>query len=421
MEQPTQRPRMLVFDPAYTYQMLMDRQLVSTVTGRDLQGYFDHVWTVHTLAGLFLKDDDPAKYGVAESRELAPGPTFIEGKIAYARKLRWIAPLNLLIAQVKLMRYLFRIIRENDITIIRSEEAWYNGLVAWITARRFRLPLVVGVWGDPSAIRARTGKPLMPRLLRWIWLEEAIERFVLRRADRVVVMDEHDRNFVISRGTPPERAKIFRIGNLLNERHFVDPKEREDGTADLAELGADGAETLLCISRLERLKLTDHVVRVLGLLKDRRPKAKVIFAGDGPQKPELEALAEELGVRDRVIFAGNRDQAWLSRVAPKVSAVISPLTGRALAEAALGEAPIVAYDIIWHAEIAHPGHSGELVPNLDYEAMADATERLLADPERARELGRNARRVVLDLLDLDKLRETQRTVHTELLEEWRRR
>ena len=47
-------------------------------------------------------------------------------------------------------------------------------------------------------------------------------------------------------------------------------------------------------------------------------------------------------VGHRVVFGGNRDQAWLWRVMPHVAAVISPLTGRALAEAALAGVPLIA-------------------------------------------------------------------------------
>jgi glycosyltransferase involved in cell wall biosynthesis len=408
---------MLVFDSAYTHRMMVERNLSSIVCGRDLDGFFEHVWTCHPVASLFLDDSDPGKFGPPDVIGLAPRHTLVEGRIGASRRLRRLFPLNFLIAQVRLVRMLLKLAREQRISIVRAEDSWYNGLLAWIVARRCRLPLMIAVWGNPGAIRARTGKPLMPRLFRKIWVEEMVERFVLRRADRVVTLDEDDRSFVISQGAPREKTRIFRIGNVLHETHFTEPSERQGGLAELEAIGAGGAETLMCISRLEALKFTDHLVRILGILKDRRPRAKVLFVGDGAQKEELAALASELGVADRVVFCGNRDQDWLARVLPHVSVVVSPLTGRALAEAALGGAPIVAYDLVWHREMVIPGETGEIVPNLDVEAMAEAVDRLLADPHRARRLGDAVRRHAFAMLDPAAADRVQKEAYQELLAE----
>ena len=107
------------------------------------------------------------------------------------------------------------------------------------------------------------------------------------------------------------------------------------------------------VFRLIELKLPDHLIRVVALLKDRGYKVKGVFAGDGHLKDELVDLSEELDVSDQIVFCGNRDQIWLS-VLPHVSVIISTLTGRALAETALSAVPIVAYDIDWHGEAMKP-------------------------------------------------------------------
>ena len=125
------------------------------------------------------------------------------------------------------------------------------------------------------------------------------------------------------------------------------------------------------------MKLPHHLIHVVALLKDRGHEVKGVFVGDGSMHDELIALSKELEVSDQIVFCGNRDQAWLSRVIPHVSVVISTLTGRALAEAALGGVPIVAYDIDWHSEAVETGVTGELVPYLDYSLMADSVEKNL--------------------------------------------
>ena len=388
---------MLVFDSAYTYQIMIERKVAVIVTGRDLGGYFDHIWTVHPVASLLKPASE--RIGRPVVHELAPGHSVIEGRLGRYPGLAWFPILNFLLAQIDLVRMLLRLAREEGIRIVRTEDPYYNGVLALIVARLRRLPLMIGVWGNPGAVRKQTGQPLMPRLFRRVWAEEIVERFVLRRADLVMAQNEDNRKFVLGRGVALEKTAIFRIGNLLHEAHFVDPAERGDGEADLAALGVGGEQTLLTISRLQELKLVHHVIHAVKTLKDRGRRVVALFVGEGPFRPEMEALAAGLGVTDQVVFCGNREQPWLARVIPAVSAVVSPLTGRAMGEASLGGAPMVAYDIDWHSELVETGETGELVPYLDHRALADAIERLLADPERARRMGANLRRRAMEMLD----------------------
>ena len=226
-----------------------------------------------------------------------------------------------------------------------------------------------------------------------------MESFVLRRADRVMAQNEDNRRFVLGTGVPREKTEIFRFGNLLHQGHFADPATRGDGRAELAELGVAGRDTLLVISRLQELKLVHHVIEAVSLLKAEGRAVTALFVGEGPFRPEMERLAAELSVADQIVFCGNREQDWLARLIPAVSMVVSPLTGRAMGEAALGGAPMVAYDIDWHSELVETGKTGELVPYLDRAALAGAIGRLLADPERARRMGAALRARALALLD----------------------
>jgi ubiquinone/menaquinone biosynthesis C-methylase UbiE len=78
---------------------------------------------------------------------------------------------------------------------------------------------------------------------------------------------------------------------------------------------------------------------------------------------------------------------------------VSPHTGRALSEAALGGVPIVAYDVDWQSELIQTGETGELVPNLDWRKMGDAVERLLVDPKYAISMGGAVRNRALKMMN----------------------
>lgn len=405
---------MMVFDTAYTYEFLIQRNLSIFATSKDIDGYFNHVWHVHAVASLFCPASSGLRYGRPVVRELNERHTHIEGKIGRFEKLAWFPLLNFLFAQVELMWLLLKLIKQNSIGIIRAEDPYFNGIFGLIISSIKKLTLVIGVWANFEAIREETKKPVLPRL-KWIWLEKLVERFIMPRADMVLAGNIDNMAFVLRQGVHQERTTIIRIGNAINASHFVVPEQRESGTADLEALGVGGQKVLMCISRLEPLKLPDHLVRAVACLKGRGLNIKVLFVGDGGDKDSLATLSEELGVADQIVFCGNRDQDWLCRVIPCAAVVVSPLTGRALAEAALGGVPIVAYDIDWHGEVIETGITGELVPYLNYSLMADAIEKILKDEEYALMIGANVREWALKMMDPHAINEVLIDMYEKLL------
>jgi len=406
---------MLVFDSAYTYEMMVARNLSVLVTSRDLEGYFDHVWTVHPVASVVLPISSSRKYGSPEVHQLNGRHTVIEGKIGRYKGLSWLRPLNFLWAQIQLIRFLIRLVKQNHMEFVRAEDPYYNGLFGLFFSAIIKRPLLIGVWGNPGAVRKYTKRPLMPRLFKWIWLEELVESFVLRRADCVMVQNNDNKNFVVNKRVKKDKIAFFRVGNVIHRGHFIHPSFRQDGINDLRALGVEGESVIMCISRLESLKLPDHVIRVVVHLKKKGKNIKALFVGDGSFHSEMALLAEQLGVKENIIFCGNRDQEWLVRVIPKVSAIVSPLTGRAMAEAALGGAAIVAYDIDWQGEIIETGVTGELVPYLQDELMAEAVDRILNDDEYRKKIGRNVRIRMLELMDPKINNELQISTYEKLL------
>jgi glycosyltransferase involved in cell wall biosynthesis len=137
--------------------------------------------------------------------------------------------------------------------------------------------------------------------------------------------------------------------------------------------------------------------------------------GDGTLRADLAETARELGISDRIVFAGNRDQFWLSRVLPRATAILAPLSGRSLGEAALSGTPVIAYDVDWHGEIIESGVTGELVPCEDVEAMTDATARILDAPAYGKRIGAAARQWMLDRMHPSVVNEQQKLAYDKLL------
>ena len=412
--------RLLVLDSSYSLEAIRAKRLEASVTCRDLGGFFDQVWTVHPFATLVTSSAWSPRYGRPEQTRLAPRHVFIEGKIGRFDALARVSPLNFLLAQTDLFALLRRIVREHRISVVRAGDHLLMGLYGWWIARRSGIPLVVRINGNYEMARRQTGRPVMPRFFRSRRAERAIERFVLSRADLVAAGNEDLFGYAIATGAQRDRCTVFRHGSLIAPVHFTEPYLREGGRELLSALGLDDRPLLLCIGRLEPVKMPDHAVRALAIVRSTGLDAALLMVGGGSMLSDLRALATDLAVADHVVFAGERDQEWLSRVIPRAAAVLSPLTGRALSEVALGGAPTVAYDLDWQGELIRAGETGELVEARNVGAMARAACHFLTDVADARRMGHQLRDAALQMMDPERLDEHERSQYARLLEGWRR-
>src|SRR5687768_9636398 len=73
--------RLLVLDSSYSLEAIRQKRLEPSVLCRDLDGYFDEVFTVHPFATLVTSDAWAPKYGVPIATRLSPRHVFIEGKM----------------------------------------------------------------------------------------------------------------------------------------------------------------------------------------------------------------------------------------------------------------------------------------------------------------------------------------------------
>jgi glycosyltransferase involved in cell wall biosynthesis len=404
--------KLLVLDTSYAYEAIVARGLETSVTCRDLDGFFEHVWTVHPFASL-VTEGETTRFGAPDVHALAAAHTFIDGKIGRFAALHPFMRLNFFLEQSRLFVRLATLIRNEKISAIRAGDPLYCGLFGLCLARASGIPLVVRVGSNLDKIHAATGQLAMPRLLPSRELERWVIRLVLTRADLVAAPNQDNLDFALANGARPDRTTLFRYGNLIDKRHLAAPETRDAG-AILAELWPEPQRFILHIGRLEPVKCPDDVLRVIAELRQRGHDLKAVLVGDGRMRAELGQLAVALGVEAHVTFCGNRDQEWLARIIPLAAAVVSPLTGRALAEAAFGGAPIVAYDLDWQRELVRTDETGILVPARDWRAMADGVERFLGDPAYARRMGDAARRRAQALLEPAALDEHDRAAYTSL-------
>lgn len=197
-----------------------------------------------------------------------------------------------------------------------------------------------------------------------------------------------------------ERSRLAaRWGRALGEVvhtgiDVVDP-EQVDAAGLRAHLGVpEAARAIGFVGRVSPEKGIDDAVRVLA----RLPEDVVLcIVGSGPDEARLRHLVADEGLEARVFFAGHSDRvpAHLKGFACLVLPSRRESLPVVLREAGMMELPVVAADVGGVREVVVPGETGLVYPSGDLAALAEALRALLESPERARELGRAARRRVL--------------------------
>jgi glycogen(starch) synthase len=163
------------------------------------------------------------------------------------------------------------------------------------------------------------------------------------------------------------------------------------------------------------VKHPEDVVRVLRHLADGGIDVSAVLAGDGPLRNRVIELADHLGVSDKLVLAGHRDQRWLAEIYPQAAVHVCPHAGRALSEAALAAVPTVAYDVDWQRELIETNVTGIVVAYRDHRGMAAAAARLISDSTLSRTLGTNLRRRALEMLDPQMLTRHEQQEYARLL------
>ena len=195
-----------------------------------------------------------------------------------------------------------------------------------------------------------------------------------RRAAAVTTVAGALRDQLLTLGARPDNISVVLHGVDLDL--FSPPPDR---AALRARLGMT-EPTVMCVGYLVENKGIDLAIRAIALLSGVR----LMIAGTGPCATALKALAESLGVRDRVDFLGHVDQQSLPELygAADIVANCSAREGisNVLLEALACGTPLVATPVWGSPEVVSCAEAGMLARDRSNTAIADAIALLIADP-----------------------------------------
>lgn len=250
-------------------------------------------------------------------------------------------------------------------------------LTLWLGRRE--VPLVITYHSD------------IVRQARWLAFYRPLLHWLLRRADRVVVATppqlEH------SRFLGPFASKCDIIPFGIDLRQFLEAPGAMEEVED-ARRAAGRRPVLLNIGRLVGYKGQRHLIEAM-----RQVDAVAWLVGTGPLREELERVAAEAGVTDRVRFWGEVEDARLRALLHACDVFVLPSItpneafGLVQVEAMACGKPVISCRLASGVPyVNRDGETGLVVEPGDVDGLAKAAQKLCADPQLRSRLGIGGRR-----------------------------
>ena len=262
------------------------------------------------------------------------------------------------------------------------DTAKFGGFGDWRTSRRlrkianaFRPDIVLTFAGRASSYMPRGDYTLIGRLGGYYSLK------YFRRCDYLICNAPDLVRYVVEGGWKAER--VFHIPNF--------PRIEEATAVSRASLNTpEGVPVALALGRLHPNKAIDILLKAAKLI----PDLWVWIAGEGEQRSELEKLARDLGISERIKFLGWRtDRSALYKAA---DVCVYPSRqepfGNVVVEAWAYGTPLVATDSTGPAWLVRDGKDAILTPVDDVEALAGGISSLISDSSLAAKLVENGHR-----------------------------
>jgi glycosyltransferase involved in cell wall biosynthesis len=243
-------------------------------------------------------------------------------------------------------------------------------------------------------------------------------------ADRIITIAETMRDDIIARGVDP--AKVTVVANGVDAHAFTpepaDPALRR-------RYGVDGRFVFGYVSNIDHPRENQELLVEATARRLRRGRqVACLIVGDGRRRDEVERRAKQLGVTRWVVFTGRVPHAQVNSHYAILDAFVVPRRDERSArtvtplkpyEALAMERPLVVADLPALVEIAEPDERGLAFRAGDAEALADALERLMDDPDLGRRLGRAGRAWVERERAWSANGPRFRDVYRDVLDEWR--
>jgi glycosyltransferase involved in cell wall biosynthesis len=213
-------------------------------------------------------------------------------------------------------------------------------------------------------------------------------RGFLKQFDALISYSQRGADEYAELGFP--RDKIFVAHNSVSAPPAAPPDNRS-WTTDHS--------TILFVGRLQARKRVDFLLRACAQLE---PKPRLIIVGEGPERENLEALAQE--VYPQAEFTGARHGAELKPYFTEADLFVLPGTGGLAVQEALGYGlPVIVAQGDGTQDDLVRRENGWQIPPDSFEALLATMKEALSDGARLRKMGEASYRIVRDEINIEKM------------------
>lgn len=229
------------------------------------------------------------------------------------------------------------------------------------------------------------------------WLRRRVRNALIALSNACILYSHAQAESLLAEGH--DRSKIFVAPNSVDPAPIEAAKaawSRDRVDLFLAERGCIRGKTLLYISRLERWKRVDMLLRAVARLAPSEPELRAAIIGDGEDRARLESLAKELGIGDRILFVGPLydEMAIAPWMLGSACLAFPAAIGLSMLHALNYGLPVISSDDrLPHGpeiEALRPGENGFLYRDGDVASFASAIAQIVGDPALHRKLSDGA-------------------------------
>jgi len=231
--------------------------------------------------------------------------------------------------------------------------------------------------------------------------------------DRIIAVSGGVRNALVEGGVDSDKITI--VHSVADAKKY----QKKGSEAKVrAEFGLDdSANVIAVIAQLIERKGHRFLLQAAPKILEAFPNTHFLILGEGRLENDLCQLAASLGIQDKVIFAGFRNN--IGELLSITTVLVHPATMEGFANCVLqamaAEVPAVVTAVGGMPESVHDGVNGLLIPPKDVGALAKSVLKLLGDPDLRAKMGSEGKRIVEEQFSVDGMVEGVLAVYRSVL------
>ena len=298
------------------------------------------------------------------------------------------------------MRFVFKNFKKEKYNMIFVRDGIFDGLLALHIKRRYKVPFVFEM-SNPIEQNWETRRVYQKHNFLGYFISKIdayLMMHILRKADLVLPTTKWMEDDFAKKGI--ESSKMIPYPNGIDLDRF----SNANGKEIRKRYGLEDSKVTVYVGTMEKERHLDVLIQAFLKVKKSREEVKLLMVGNGRDKSNLERLANDLGIKDDVIFTGqvspykipkfiDASDIGVSAVPPlgffKLSSPIKMFEYMAMGK------PVVANEEIPEQKEVIEKSGGGILVKFEEESFAEGIIELLDDPERAREMGKQGQEWVV--------------------------